>query len=48
MAFAVASLLARAPIEIANTAEVATSFPNFLEVATDVGLRVGPGDGTAG
>ncbi|HVS25112.1 MAG TPA: bifunctional prephenate dehydrogenase/3-phosphoshikimate 1-carboxyvinyltransferase, partial [Gammaproteobacteria bacterium] len=46
MSFAVASLLARAPIEIANTAEVATSFPNFLEVATDVGLRVGAGDGT--
>jgi len=46
MSFAVASLLARAPIEIANTAEVVTSFPNFLEVATDVGLRVGAGDGT--
>jgi 3-phosphoshikimate 1-carboxyvinyltransferase len=42
MSFAIASLLARAPVEILNTAEVATSFPSFLEVATDVGLRVGP------
>ena len=39
MSFAVASLLARAPIEISSTAEVATSFPNFLDVATDVGLK---------
>ncbi len=45
MAFAMASLLAREPIEILNTAEVATSFPTFLEVATDVGLRIGPGAG---
>jgi len=43
MSFAIASLLARAPIEILNTAEVATSFPTFLEAATDVGLRIGPG-----
>ena len=47
MSFAVASLLARAPIDILNTAEVATSFPNFLDVATDVGLRVGPGGDAA-
>jgi 3-phosphoshikimate 1-carboxyvinyltransferase len=45
MSFAVASLLARAPIEILSTAEVATSFPNFLELATDVGLRVGASEG---
>ena len=43
MSFAIASLLAREPIDILNTAEVATSFPTFLEVATDVGLRVGRG-----
>jgi len=43
MSFAIASVLARAPIEIANTAEVATSFPTFLEAATDVGLRVETG-----
>ncbi len=43
MSFAVASLLARAPIDISSTAEVATSFPNFLDVATDVGLKVRPG-----
>jgi 3-phosphoshikimate 1-carboxyvinyltransferase len=40
MSFAVASLLARAPIEILNTAEVATSFPDFLEVAGAEGLKV--------
>ena len=46
MSFAVASLKASAAIEILNTAEVATSFPNFLEVARAVGLRVSAsGDG---
>ena len=37
MSFAVASLTASEPIEILNTAEVATSFPNFLEIASAVG-----------
>jgi 3-phosphoshikimate 1-carboxyvinyltransferase len=46
MSFAIASVLARAPIDILNTAEVATSFPSFLDVATDVGLRVKPGSET--
>jgi 3-phosphoshikimate 1-carboxyvinyltransferase len=40
MSFAVASLRAAAPIDILNTAEVATSFPNFLEVAAAVGLQI--------
>jgi 3-phosphoshikimate 1-carboxyvinyltransferase len=40
MAFAVASLLAQAPIEILSTAEVATSFPNFLSVAAAAGLTI--------
>ena len=40
MSFAVASLLARERIDILNTAEVATSFPGFLEVAEQAGLRV--------
>jgi 3-phosphoshikimate 1-carboxyvinyltransferase len=40
MAFAVASLRAGGPIEISRTAEVATSFPNFLKVAAAAGLRV--------
>jgi 3-phosphoshikimate 1-carboxyvinyltransferase len=40
MAFAVASLRARAPIEIHNVANVATSFPGFLETARDAGLRI--------
>jgi 3-phosphoshikimate 1-carboxyvinyltransferase len=44
MSFAVASLRAEAPIEILNTAEVATSFPSFLEVAAAAGLRVAAGD----
>ncbi len=42
MSFAVASVRAEAPIEILNTAEVATSFPNFLEVARAAGLRRQP------
>jgi 3-phosphoshikimate 1-carboxyvinyltransferase len=47
MSFAVASLRARATIEILNTAEIATSFPNFLEVAATSGLRLAPGGGAA-
>jgi 3-phosphoshikimate 1-carboxyvinyltransferase len=43
MAFAVASLLASEPIDIGNTAEVATSFPNFLAVAAAAGLNVQAG-----
>ena len=40
MAFAVAALRADAPIEILNCANVATSFPNFLELAGKVGMNV--------
>lgn len=40
MSFAVASLGAGGPIEIDNTAEVATSFPGFLSTAAAAGLRV--------
>jgi 3-phosphoshikimate 1-carboxyvinyltransferase len=40
MSFAVASLRASAPMDILSTAEVATSFPNFLEVAAAAGLDV--------
>jgi 3-phosphoshikimate 1-carboxyvinyltransferase len=47
MSFAVASLLAKAPIDILNTAEVATSFPSFLDAAAAVGLDVGAGGDTA-
>jgi 3-phosphoshikimate 1-carboxyvinyltransferase len=43
MSFAVASLRAEAPIEILSTAEVATSFPSFLEVARLAGLEVAAG-----
>ena len=45
MSFAVASLLAKAPIEILNTTEVATSFPSFLEVARAAGFKVTAGGG---
>ena len=38
MAFAVAALRARAPIEIADVANVATSFPGFEECARAAGL----------
>lgn len=40
MAFAVAGLCAESPIDIANCANVATSFPNFVELAAEVGMRV--------
>ncbi|MEQ9725006.1 bifunctional prephenate dehydrogenase/3-phosphoshikimate 1-carboxyvinyltransferase [Pseudomonas sp. WHRI 8822A] len=40
MAFSVASLRASAPIRIHDAASVATSFPNFLALAEQVGMRV--------
>lgn len=40
MAFAVASLRASGSIEIADTANVATSFPGFLELARSAGLQL--------
>jgi 3-phosphoshikimate 1-carboxyvinyltransferase len=40
MAFAVAALRARAPIEILDVANVATSFPGFLETARAAGLQI--------
>jgi len=38
MAFAIASLVARAPIEIDDVANVATSFPGFPALAREAGL----------
>jgi len=38
MAFAIAALRARAPLEIADVANVATSFPGFEECARRAGL----------
>lgn len=40
MAFAVAALRASAPIEILDVANVATSFPRFVETARAAGLRI--------
>jgi 3-phosphoshikimate 1-carboxyvinyltransferase len=40
MAFAMASLRASAPIEILDTANVATSFPGFAALANSVGLKI--------
>jgi 3-phosphoshikimate 1-carboxyvinyltransferase len=40
MAFAVASLRAKDPIEILDVANVATSFPGFVEIARTAGLRI--------
>jgi 3-phosphoshikimate 1-carboxyvinyltransferase len=40
MAFAMASLRASAPIEILDTANVATSFPGFAALASSVGLKI--------
>jgi 3-phosphoshikimate 1-carboxyvinyltransferase len=50
MAFAIASLAADEPIEILDTANVATSFPGFERMAQAVGLRleVRPPDAQSG
>ena len=40
MAFAVAALTARGPIRVRDCANVATSFPGFIELARAAGLRV--------
>jgi 3-phosphoshikimate 1-carboxyvinyltransferase len=40
MSFAVASLLASGEIDVRSTAEVATSFPGFLDVAAAAGLKI--------
>ena len=40
MAFAIASLRAREPIEILGAGQVATSFPDFLTTASQSGLRL--------
>ena len=40
MAFAVAALKARAPVEIADVANVATSFPGFVSTARAAGLQI--------
>ncbi len=47
MAFAIASLRAREPIEILGTGQVATSFPDFLATATHSGLRLEATTGSA-
>ncbi|MDH3355565.1 MAG: 3-phosphoshikimate 1-carboxyvinyltransferase, partial [Chromatiales bacterium] len=40
MSFAMAALRASAPITIKNCANVATSFPNFIELAKSSGLNI--------
>lgn len=45
MAFAVAGLRASGPIRILDCANVATSFPGFLRLATETGMRVSSIDG---
>ena len=45
MAFAVASLRAAGPIAVRDTANVATSFPGFVELARSAGLDL---DGIGG
>jgi 5-enolpyruvylshikimate-3-phosphate synthase len=40
MAFAIAALRAKAPIVIRDCANVATSFPGFLELARQAGLGI--------
>lgn len=40
MAFAMASIKASSAIDIKNTENVMTSFPNFVAIATELGLRI--------
>lgn len=40
MAFAIAGCIAQGPIVIKNCDNVATSFPNFVELGSSVGLRI--------
>ena len=40
MAFAVAALRAREPLEILDVANVATSFPGFVDTARAAGLQI--------
>lgn len=40
MSFAIAALAAEAPIIIEDTANVATSFPNFIDLAKEIGLNI--------
>lgn len=47
MAFVVAALRAKSAIHIENCANVATSFPNFVELATQVGMVVDVAQPTA-
>jgi 3-phosphoshikimate 1-carboxyvinyltransferase len=42
MAFAMAGLKASAPIEIRGCRAIATSFPGFLDIAREAGLRIAP------
>lgn len=41
MSFAVAGLVAQAPVRIADCANVATSFPGFVELANSIGFGLG-------
>ncbi len=40
MAFAIASIQANAAITVRNTENVMTSFPNFVETVSNLGLKV--------
>ncbi len=40
MAFSMAGLISHAPIEVLDCDNVATSFPNFVDLAAGVGLRI--------
>ena len=44
MSFAVAGAIARAPVRIVDCANVATSFPGFVELARGCGFKVAPSD----
>jgi 3-phosphoshikimate 1-carboxyvinyltransferase len=40
MAFSIAAMRAKGPVEILDTANVATSFPNFVPLMQSIGLQI--------
>ena len=40
MAFSIAALISKKPITILNTDNIATSFPNFIDILTEIGVEL--------
>tara|TARA_B100001029_G_scaffold84712_1_gene69581 strand:- start:37 stop:519 length:483 start_codon:yes stop_codon:yes gene_type:complete len=40
MAFSIAALISKKPITILNTDNISTSFPNFIDILTEIGVEL--------